>query len=129
MQRELAAEVGSSYGARVAPHHAVASRPLYRTGHPQLRAASKAMRRGDLTRAMDLWRALVRTGDLKEQSKARHNLAVAQEVLGDLERAWTLASRAASDLSRPRTNRYVTELGHRMAQEERLERQLAVTAR
>lgn len=129
VQRQLAAEVGSSYGARVAPHHAVASRPLYRTGHPQLRAASKAMRRGDQPRAMHLWRQLVRTGDLKEQAKARHNLAVAQEVRGDLERAWTLASRAAADLSRPRTNRYVTELELRMDQEERLERQLASTDR
>lgn len=124
-QRDLAWEAGWMYGQRIAPHEVLAERPLYATGSPELKEASRRVKDGDWAGAVEIWKSIRAQGSPKEAGKARYNLAVSREVHGDLEKALQFATKAATELDNGRTRRYVAELTARKADLERLGEQMA----
>lgn len=127
VQTDLAYQAGAEYGARISPHAVVESRPLYTSGAPGLKAGWKLAKAHDWKAATAAWREVAKSGDAKDAAKARYNLAVVKERRGNLEGARVLAKEAASSLSRGRTRDYVVTLNQRIANRERVERQMGTT--
>jgi len=125
LQTDLAWSVGNDYGERIAPHHVSVQRGLYAVGSPELREAAVHAQANKWERAARMWTQILESGDAKDVAKARHNLAVYNEVQGNLKKARNLATRAARTLSRPKTQGYVYELSERIGEAEELERQMA----
>jgi hypothetical protein len=124
-QVDLAFGAGLEYGRRIAPHQVVALRPYYTTGDPKLREARRAVQAGRWDRARSLWRELADGDDPKLAAKATYNLALSAEVAGNLDRALRLARKAHGMWGNGRTSRYAVALSGRVAQQERLDTQLA----
>jgi hypothetical protein len=124
VQTDLAYQAGAEYGARISPHAVVDSRRLYASGDPGLKAGWKLAKAHDWKGATTAWREVAKSGDAKAAAKARYNLAVVKERRGNLEGAREFAKEAASSLSRPRTRDYVVTLNQRIANRERVERQM-----
>lgn len=124
-QADLSQGVGLAYGQRIAPHEVFASRSYYKTGDPTLRAAKQAVKDGQWGQAKRLWRELSQGDDPKLAAKARHNLALAAEVEGRLDRAHALALQAADLWGKGRNERYAEALEQRLDDAARLEGQLA----
>ena len=124
LQTAVAGEVGTAYGERIAPHRVRAERTLYRTGSPELRRAADLADAGKWDKAEDVWREVVQSGTDRERAKARHDLAIAAERDGRLDRALQLARNADDALESGRTGRYVDALEQRWVDAQRLKRQM-----
>ena len=125
LQSELAWAVGESYGERIAPHEAVSLRAWYATGSPELKDASRFAKAGDWDRAARIWTRILDNDDARIVAKARHNLAIHNEMLGHLKKARNLASRASGTLTRSKTSGYALDLQRRIAAEAELGDQMA----
>jgi hypothetical protein len=124
-QADLSYAAGLAYGQTIAPHEVFASRSYYKTGHPTLREAKQAVKEGRWGHAKRLWRELAAGDDDKLAAKAHHNLALAAEVEGRLERAHTLAAEAVALWDKGRNERYAATLAQRLDDQARLDAQMA----
>lgn len=119
----LAKTVGASYGQRIAPHEEVGVRTLYQTGSPGLRAGFVQAQAGQWSAAAESWREVAKSSPhANDVAKARHNLAVAAEREGRLDRALQLARNADDVLARQRTSEYVLVLEQRWVDNKRMSR-------
>lgn len=111
---DAARELGLSYAARIAPHEATAIRTLYTQGDPALVRGADQVQAGHWRAAEETWRSLVQSSKSPHDiAKARHNLAVAAERAGRLDRALQLARNADDTLDQKRTTDYVLALEQR----------------
>lgn len=124
VQTDLAYQAGAEYGGRISPHAVVDVRRLYASGDPGLREGWKLAKAHDWKGATAAWRAVAKGEDEKAAAKAKYNLAVVKERRGNLEAARDFAKEAASVHSKPRTRDYVVILNQRIANRERVERQM-----
>lgn len=113
-----------AYAARIAPHPVRADRFLYRKGGDGIVDGCARADAGDWDGAVAAWLDVVRTGSERQVAFARHDLAVAAERAGRLDRALQLSRNAADAIRRDLTDDYVAALEARWVDARALASQL-----
>ena len=113
---------------RIAPTYVSVSRSYYGRGSDGLKRAKNHVKAGDWEGATQIWLQEVNSPDTKVRGKAEYNLALAAEVAGDLETALQWARKGAVDLANSRSRSYVATIERRIADQQRLQQQMAPDA-
>jgi len=124
MVRDVAFVAGQEYGRRIAPSWIWVSRRYFGTGDDRLKDARRRVKRLDWDGAAALWRQVRKSDDPKLRGRAIFNLALYNEVNGNLEVAFRQAQNADRLLGKGVSRQYVSTLSRRMADEARLDQQL-----
>ncbi len=97
VQQEASFAAALSLNRLLVPNWMPASRLYFDGGGVEMRDGAVSAREGDWTRAKALWeKAWQGTSSRKKQLKAAFNLALASEMLGDMEAAWQWIEKAAA---------------------------------
>ena len=126
MTREIGRVVGDKYATRISPAWFWVNREYYTKakGAPEMRTAKNYARVSDWNGAAQIWKALTNHENQKTAAKAMFNLAVANEVLGDINSAVSWSEQSyKKGLNRALS--YNNILRQRVFEQERLENQLS----
>jgi hypothetical protein len=126
MTRDIGRFVGDKYATRISPAIFWVTRDYFgkAKGAPEMRDARNSARISDWTSAAKIWSIVSENPNPKTASKAMYNMAVASEVLGDLNNAIMWTEKAyKSGLRRALT--YNGILRQRLIDQERLDNQLS----
>jgi hypothetical protein len=126
MTRDIGRIVGDKYATRISPAIFWVTRDYFgkANGAPEMRDARNSARISDWTSAAKIWSIVSENPNPKTASKAMYNMAVASEVLGDLNNAIMWTEKAyKSGLRRALT--YNGILRQRLIDQERLNNQLS----
>ncbi|MBE0676521.1 MAG: hypothetical protein IH591_17840 [Bacteroidales bacterium] len=119
-------EAGLSYGRRITPTWYRVSRDYFKKGggSADLEAGARMMQLNDWDKAIEALTRATETGSTKARGRAAHNLAVVNEILGDLPAAkeWTTVSWGMYREKKSRDYGYI--LTNRIIEEENLKDQL-----
>lgn len=121
----LSAGIAADYARRIAPMPVRVHRPFYRR-HKKSPAIEVGTRMADVNRwsdAIETWKEGIATADSKRAGYLTYNIAIAYEVLGDLESALKYAQDAYILYGDREAQGYVNTLRNRLADEERLKEQ------
>ena len=125
---ELSYRAGQRYGMRIAPVWVTVSRSFFSKGkdvykEPMSQAARLADS-GNWEEAASIWSGLVSTADIKTAGRAAHNLAVASERLGQLEKAVEWAEKAWLEMGNKSSRNYLGILRQRIEDDRKARSQL-----
>lgn len=116
---------GQRFATRIAPTYVRVSRSYYSRGSDGLKQARNRVRANDWDGAVDEWFALYEaSSEPKVRGRAAFNLAVANEVFGDLDVAVEWAMEAAVILGNARARTYRGVLEGRRARNARVQEQM-----
>jgi hypothetical protein len=107
---------GSQYGQRFQPMETSIPRYFYIRGSDKLVAAKKLIANDDWQGAINLWREEATNPEPKISSRACHNIAVAHERDGALQKAVEWATKANEQLQCKNSRAYLQLLQQRTAQ-------------
>lgn len=120
---------GENYCSRIAPSWFSAGRTYFKKPGADMKAAARKAQVNQWEKAAVIWEDLVATSiSRKKAGRAAHNLALANEVLGNLEVAKNWAQQAYSDFNCKQSKNYVQVLENRIWDMERLKEQLGEDA-
>lgn len=126
MTRDIGRIVGDKYATRISPAIFWVNRDYFgkAKGAPEMKDAKKSAIINDWTNAAKIWSIVSENSNPKTASKAMYNMAVASEVLGDLNNAimWT---EKAYKMGLRRSLQYNGILRQRLIDQERLNNQLS----
>ncbi|MBU3026312.1 MULTISPECIES: DUF6340 family protein [Zobellia] len=122
---QRSSHIGNSYGYDVRPLHKRISRDYFVKGTDNFVVAKRRAQTGDWDGAAALWEKEVSNPDAKVAGRACYNMAIINEINGDLEKAMEWASKSYTDYNNGEALRYVNILKYRMAEKRQLERQLS----
>jgi len=126
MTRDIGRIVGDKYATRISPAIFWVNRDYFgkAKGAPEMKDAKKSAIINDWTNAAKIWSIVSENPNPKTASKAMYNMAVASEVLGDLNNAimWT---EKAYKMGLRRSLQYNGILRQRLIDQERLNNQLS----
>lgn len=109
--------IGNSYGERLKPSEHKITREYFVKGTDKFVKAGKSMADGDLKSAVTLWKEETSNTKLKIKGRAFYNLAVGEELEGDLQQALTWATKAYENLNDKDSQRYLSELENLISQQ------------
>ncbi|NQV52487.1 MAG: hypothetical protein HQ500_04855 [Flavobacteriales bacterium] len=121
----LSADIGEMYASRIAPMPVRVHRPFYRR-NKKSPAIAVGTRMADVNRwsdALEVWKEGIATADPKRAGFLTYNVAIAYEVLGDLDNALKYAQDAYILYNDREAQNYVQTLRNRKRDEERLKGQ------
>ncbi|MBK7407805.1 MAG: hypothetical protein IPJ40_06825 [Saprospirales bacterium] len=125
---DLSYRAGQRYGMRIAPVWITVSRSFFAKGKGVHKdAMQQAARLADSDKweeAAKIWTTLVSTADIKNAGRAAHNLAVANERLGQLEKAVEWAEKAWLELGNKSSKNYLGVLRQRIEDDRKARSQL-----
>ncbi len=124
--RYLSEAVGSSYAYRVAPMTIQITRS-FRGKHkkaPELERGSRHADVGNWDMARRVWESGIRNAPKKQQGYFAYNIALAYEVMGDLQSAREWAQKAYTQYGNKDARNYSYTLSNRMADETKLQQQM-----
>ncbi len=110
-------DAGYRYAQRITPTYFVATRYFYDRPKRVLGTGVRKSEVADWQGAMNSWMKVIDTGSERQAGRAAYNIAVAYEVLGDLEKAREWASRSYTDYRDKRADDYYKLLSDRIDQE------------
>ncbi len=114
---------GTQYGFRISPIWTRVSRMYFTGKHKDLKLAKKYVKTGRWEEAIELWKSLTKSVDVKIARRAYFNLALASEIRGQLDVAIEYADKSRQ-LGENRSNSYIRTLQVRKQDEEILRNQL-----
>ncbi len=117
-------EAGLSYGQRITPTYYRATRYFFNKPKKALGKGVRYSEVADWKSAIDAWMPVVDGGSRKKAGRAAFNIAVAHEVLGDLEKAKEWAARSHTDFREKEADDYYRVLNNRIAEEGIVEEQM-----
>ncbi len=117
--------MGSAYVNRLIPSYRRISREYYVKGTNNFVIAKRKAQTGDWQGAAEHWEKEVGNTDPKIAGRAYYNMAIINEINGDLETAMDWASKAYTDYNNKSALRYLDALKYRSSQNAELERQLS----
>jgi len=120
---QYSANMGANYVRRLQPSHRRISRDYYVRGSNKFVVAKRRAQTGDWQGAAALWEQELSNQDPKIAGRAYYNMAIINEINGDLESAMDWASKAYSDYNVKPALRYLNALKYRSSQIAVLERQ------
>ncbi|MDO1450031.1 DUF6340 family protein [Rhodocytophaga aerolata] len=117
---------GLAYGARISPTWYTVEREFYKKSKKDANfgIGSRRARVNDWEGAADYWLKATQSPNAKVAGKAAFNLALAYEVLGDLENAKTWVNRSYTDFGNKKARRYASVLDQRQWEAQKLAQQL-----
>ena len=119
-------EGGRMYANRISPSWYRVTREFYKKskGAPEIKVGRRRADVNDWTGAEEVWTKAANTRSGKAAGKAAFNVAVAREVLGDLEGAKAWAQKAYADYGVKKAVNYVNIINRRLWEEAKLKEQL-----
>ncbi|MBN2481826.1 MAG: hypothetical protein JXB19_08810 [Bacteroidales bacterium] len=117
-------DAGFIYASRITPTYYRVTRYFYDRPKKKLGLGVRMSEVADWNGAIDAWMEVVHTGKRKHAGRAAFNIAVACEVLGDLELAREWASRAYVEFRDREAEDYHDVLSNRIREENMVEEQL-----
>jgi hypothetical protein len=124
--KDASYEAGVIYGQRITPSWYRVSRYYFRKskGDPDLAAGARYMETNDWDAAIDALSAAFENGHRKTRGRAAHNLAVVNEILGNLDQAKEWASKAWGGYKEKKSREYGYILTRRINERKLLEQQM-----
>jgi hypothetical protein len=124
--KKVSYTIGKQYGYKISPNWVTVKRILYKKSKhsPDIAAGRRKADVNDWEGAAEAWERATGSSHKETAGKAAYNLAVAKEVLGDLEEAKHWAQKAYTDFGNKDAKKYVYVLNRRMKEEERLRQQM-----
>lgn len=117
---------GLNYGKRITPLRTFILREYYkRGGNSEMQRASRMVELNDWNGAAFVWKSLLSSGKRKTAGRSAFNLAVANEVGGDLEAAKDWARKAYTEFNIKRAQNYEYLINQRLREEELLKKQMS----
>ncbi|UCH13392.1 MAG: tetratricopeptide repeat protein [Bacteroidales bacterium] len=115
---------GEQYAARISPVWIKVSRNYYSKGNEELERASRYARQGNWEEAAGMWENVAKSSDPKIAGYAAYNLALSNEMQGDLDTALQWAEKSYYDFNNKKARNYINTIKRRIADERRLDKQL-----
>lgn len=117
--------LGETYAYRLRPFRKRIARDYYVRGTDNFKIAQRRAQTGDWDGAAELWEAELNHPKRKIAGRACYNMAIINEINGDLEAAMDWASKSYSDYDDKNALRYLNTLKYRRAEKQELEQQLS----
>ncbi len=116
--------IGQNYADRLLPYHRRVRREYYVKGTDNFEVAKRRAQTGDWDGAAELWEREVDNGKSKIAGRAYYNMAIINEINGELEEAVNWASKSYSDFNNKEALDYVNVLKGRIHRNEVLQAQM-----
>jgi tetratricopeptide (TPR) repeat protein len=110
-------DAGFIYGQRITPTYYQVTRYFFDRPKKELGAGVRYSEVADWHNAIKAWTKVVEKGDHKDAGRAAYNIAVAYEVLGDLEMAKDWAARSHTEFEEKDADEYYKMLNIRIREE------------
>lgn len=120
---ELSKNIGYAYGSRLSPYKHRISRDYFVRGTDNFVVAKRRAQTGDWDGAAELWERELNNSKSKIAGRACYNMAIINEINGNLHEAMDWASRAYAEYNNKEALRYLNILKYRASQIEKLEQQ------
>ena len=121
----LSTNLGIHYGLFTKPERIRVARDYFVRGSDNFKIAKRRAQTGDWEGAAALWQSELNSRKAKVAGRAYYNMAISNEINGDLEEALKLASKSYADYGNREGLHYVNLLRNRMADKQVLENQLS----
>ena len=121
--KEVGNKTGQSYAYRIIPYWIRVSRDYYVKATDNFRTARRKAQTGNWDGAAELWQQETQNPNKKVAGRACYNMAIINEINGDLEKAIEWAQKAYENYNNPLALRYVRILERRKVNNELLEHQ------
>ncbi len=118
---DISTQIGIDYAQRILPYRHRVSRVYFVKGNDNFEKAKRRAQTGDWDGAAELWTLEVDNPDDKIAGRACYNMAIINEINGDLEKAIEWASKAYADYEIKEGMRYTKILRDRVRKNEMLE--------
>ena len=117
-------DAGFYYGERITPTYYQVTRYFFDSPRKKLGAGVRYSEVADWKNAITAWTKVVDTGKRKHAGRAAYNIAVAYEVLGDLEQAKAWAARSHTEFAEREADDYYRMLSNRIIEENMVKEQM-----
>jgi hypothetical protein len=123
---EVSYDAGSIYAKRITPTYYKVTRYFYNRPkrNKKLMEGVRRSEVADWEGAIESWNEAIKVDSRKQKGRIALNIAVAYEVLGDMDKALMWASKAYTDYSEKMANDYVRDLKARLREEAVVNEQL-----
>lgn len=121
---ETSSHVGNYYAGRITPYKRRVTRTYFVKGTNNFEIAMRRAQSGKWNSAAELWEQEVSNPDGKIAGRACYNMAIINEINGDLDKALSWAQRSYSDYAEREALQYIKILNYRKSQQRRLNQQL-----
>lgn len=115
---------GKQYAHRISPMWINVSRYYYKKGNADFKTADRFGKSGDWNGAAHIWEKHVNSGDAKIAGYACYNMALAEEMEGNLEKALEWARKSYTKYNNKKGRYYANVLQQRLYDQERLDQQM-----
>jgi len=122
--KQISTQVGRMYAGRIEPQFFRVWRDYYNKGNSTLRMANRRAEAGDWDGAAELWERDMSSPKRKIAGRALYNMAIYNEINGDVYKALELAQKAWGDYRIRPARDYANILRNRIA---RIEREKALS--
>lgn len=118
-------KLGANYALITRPEKIRIARDYFIRGSDNLEIADRRAKAGDWDGAAELWNADLNNAKSKVAGRAYYNMAISNEINGNLNTALEYASKAYTDYENKKALRYINMLKRRVVNQQELNRQLA----
>jgi len=122
---EQSKSAGSNYGLRLLPYEHNVERSYFVRGTDNLDLAGQLIENGDFLGASLLWKKEVDNPNPRIAGRACYNMAVINEINGDLSSAMEWATKSDRDYDNKEALKYINLLKYRSTQNQILEQQVS----
>jgi hypothetical protein len=122
---ETSGHIGDYYAKRITPRSKRVTRDYFVKGTDKFEVAMRRAQSGKWNSAAELWEQEVSNPDGKIAGRACYNMAIINEINGDLDKALEWAQTSYSEYDTKEALRYINILKYRKSQMRRLNSQLA----
>jgi hypothetical protein len=122
--KQSANHMGHVYADRIIPYYIKLTRDYFVKGSSNLKIATRKARTGNWDGAGELWLEDTKSSKRKLAGRACYNMAILNEINGDLDVAISWAQKAYENYNNKLALDYVTKLRNRKQKIERLDYQL-----
>lgn len=117
-------DIAFEYAERISPMWKPETRYYYISGPPEFKTANQYAENNQWERAKEIWEKYSQSENFVVAKHANYNLALANEILGDLDKAYELAKRVEDKYNSTRGGYYAELLKNRLKEQELLMKQL-----
>jgi len=122
---ELSTGLGNLYALKIRPMSKRVTRNYFIRGTNNFEVGQRRAQAGDWNGAANLWEKELNNSDGKIAGRACYNMAIINEINGDLNKAMEFASKSYTDYNNRDALRYINILKYRIAERRELDRQLS----
>lgn len=122
---DISSHLGTNYALYTKPERIRIARDYFVKGSSNFKIAKRRALTGNWDGAAELWNSELNNPKLKVAGRAYYNMAISNEINGNLNQAIEFASKAYTDYGNKEGLRYVNILKRRVVNQQELNRQLA----